>query len=150
MRPKPRPRIFLDTNVIFSGLYSSVGSPARIIDLLVDGRLEVVISQQVLEEVVRAFKQKLPSKLVALSTLLVNSRLEIRKDPSREEVVRWTELMNADDATILAAAIAAQPDYLVTGDKHFLDHPEVSEQTGLPIVSPAHFVRRLEDESETV
>ena len=43
---------------------------------------------------------------------------------------------NIDDATILAAAIGAAPDYFVSLDrKHFLQ-PEVAQGTGLRIGTP--------------
>ncbi len=49
MWPSPKPRIFLDSNVIFYGMYSSEKSTGVILERFIDGRLKVVISQQVLE-----------------------------------------------------------------------------------------------------
>ena len=109
----------------------------------VEGRLEVVISQQVLEEVVRAVKKKLLEVLPTLRRLLVSAPPEIRKNPPLEEIARWTEVIEAEDAAILAAAVAAQPDYLITGDKHFLGNPGISKKSGLHIVSPAQFLERF-------
>ena len=108
--------------------------------------MSVVISQQVLEEVVRTVKYKLPGALPALRTLLMNAPLEVSKDAASEEVVGWAELIDKGDAAILAAAIAAQPDYLITGDKHFLDNPNVGKKSGLTIISPADFLKFLEKE----
>jgi predicted nucleic acid-binding protein len=45
--------------------------------------------------------------------------------------------MGSEDASILAAAIAAQPDYLVTGDRRFFENAEIINRTGLRIVTPA-------------
>jgi len=47
------------------------------------------------------------------------------------------------DAAILAAAMGAQPDYFVTGDKHFTGNPGIAEEAGLHIVTPARFLRLL-------
>ena len=52
-------------------------------------------------------------------------------------------MLDFTDATILAAAIAAQPDYFVTGDKRFLA-PAIAERSGLRIVTPAQAVERLD------
>ena len=53
--------------------------------------------------------------------------------------------MALKDAPIVAAAIAAQVDYLVTYDrKHLLDPAEVTEKSGLRIVTP-HVVVNLLD-----
>lgn len=137
-------RVFLDTNVIFSGLYSSQGPCGMILDRLVEGRIGAVISQQVLEEVIRTMKQKLPEALPALNTLLVNVPLEIAADPSTEAIRPWIKEIHLADAAILASAIAAKPDYFVTGDNHFLEHPVIKERSGLIIVTPARFLKSLE------
>lgn len=114
-------------------------------ECFVEGRLKVVISQQVLEEVVRTVKEKLPEALPALRRLLMSAPPEVRKNPPLEEVIRWAEVIGAEDAAILAAAVAAQPDYLITGDKHFFDNPSISEKSGLHIVTPAQFLERFMD-----
>lgn len=144
MWPNPKPRVFLDSNVIFSGMYSSAGAPGVILERFIQGKLSVVISQQVLEEVVRTIKGKLPEALPALRRLLMSAPPEIAKDPATEEVARWAEMLHIEDASILAAAIAAQPDYLVTGDRHFLEDPGIAHQSGLHIVTPAQLLQRIE------
>jgi len=84
--PEPKPHVFLDSNVIFSGLYSAKGAPGIILERFIEGKLRVVISQQVLDEVIRTIKAKLPEALPALSKLLVNAPPEIRKDPTPEKM----------------------------------------------------------------
>ena len=147
--PEPKPRVFLDSNVVFSGLYSARGAPAVILDRFIEGRLMVVVSQQVLDEVIRTIKEKLPEALPALRKLLLNTPPEIRKDPTPEEITRWSGLLDAGDATILAAAVAAQPDYFVTGDRHFTENPEIAEKADLHIVTPAQFIEARAKEGET-
>ena len=141
MPAKPKLRVFLDTNVIFSGLYSSEGPAGIILEHFINGKLLVVISQQVLEEVIGTIKEKLPESLPALRRLLLSVTLEIVKNPVPDEIARWSRvIMHPEDAIILAAAIAAQPDYFITGDKHFLENPEILERSGLSIVNPAQFL----------
>ncbi|MFH1485209.1 MAG: hypothetical protein ABIH46_03985, partial [Chloroflexota bacterium] len=65
---------------------------------------------------------------------------EIVEDPKPEEIAKWAEVINADDAAIMAPAVAAQVDYLVTGDQHFLDNPGVAERSGLRIATAAELV----------
>jgi len=145
--PEPKPRVFLDSNVIFSGIYSSRGAPGIILERFIEGRLRVVISQQVLDEVIQTIKEKLPKALPALRRLLVNMPLEICKDPAPEEVKRWAGLLDAGDAAILAAAVAAQPDYFVTGDRRFLENPNIAEKAKLQIVTPAQFMESMGKEA---
>jgi len=144
--PEPKPRVFLDSNVIFSGIYSSRGAPPVILERFIEGRLMVIVSQQVMDEVIRTIKEKLPEALPALRKLLMNAPPEIRKDPPLEEVKRWSELLDAGDAAILTAALSAQPDYFVTGDRHFTENPEIAEKAGLKIVTPAQFIEGRAEE----
>jgi putative PIN family toxin of toxin-antitoxin system len=137
----PEPRVFLDANVIFSGLYSSHGTPGTILKYLVEGRIKAVISQQVLEEVIRNIKEKLPEALPVLKGLLENVPLEIVADPSLEEISCWVNLIHPADAAILAAAIVAKPDYFLTGDNHFLGNPELINKSTLKIVTTANFLK---------
>ena len=86
---KAKPRIFLDTNVIFSGLYSPSGAPGKILEGFVKGKINVLISHQVLEELVRVMTIKLPEGLPALKVLLTNVPPEIIPDPPIEESGQW-------------------------------------------------------------
>ncbi|MBN1369690.1 MAG: putative toxin-antitoxin system toxin component, PIN family [Dehalococcoidaceae bacterium] len=142
MPAKPELRVFLDTNVIFSGLYSAKGAPGTILDHYVQGKFKVVVSRQVLDELVYTLKQKLPHALPALRTFLINMPPEVTPDPPLAEIRRWNALQPGD-AAILAAAITAKPDFFVTGDNHFLDNADALKQTGLNIVTPADFLKQV-------
>ena len=139
--PSHKILIFLDTNVLFSALYSGKGSAGLILDYFIDGRIEVVFSQQVLEEVIRNMKVKLPAALPVFRNLLLDNPPKIIENPSSKEVMQWAEYINFDDAGILASAFAVQPDYLVTGDKHFLDNHQIAMKSGLQIVTPTQFLQ---------
>lgn len=146
--PSDRPRVFLDSNVIFSGLYSPEGAPGIILEHFVRGSIRVVVSQQVLEEVVRTVRAKLPDALPALRRLLVGIPPEVVADPGHEEIERCMKKMALGDAAVLAAAAGAQPDYFITGDKHFTQSPAIGEEAGLRIVTPAQFLELLEQHAE--
>ncbi len=143
-----RTRVFLDSNVLFSGLYSPEGAPGIILEHFVKGSISVVVSQQVLEEVVRTIKARLPGALPALRRLLVSTPPEVIADPQLQEVERWTEKLPLGDAAILAAAIGARPDCFVTGDRHFTGNPGIAEEAGLHIVTPTAFLRLLERDAD--
>lgn len=144
MASKPRPRVFLDSNVIFSGLHSSHGPPGAILDQAIHGDFVLVVSRQVLEEIVRTIKAKLPEALPALSNLLMSVPLEVVADPPLEGLKPWHPALRAGDAGILAAAVAAQPDYFVTGDSHFLDRADAIRASGLLILTSAQFLKTLD------
>ena len=148
MAPRHRPRVFLDSNVVFSGLYSPEGAPGIILEHFVKGSIRVVVSQQVLEEVVRTIRSNLPGALPALRALLVSIPPEVVADPTPQDMKYWMKKLPLGDAAILAAAIGAQPDYFVTGDKHFAEDQSIAREAGLHIVSPADFLRLLERDDE--
>ena len=60
MPKKTKLRFFLDNHILLSGLYSSENSPGKILEYFIEGRISVVISQQVLEKIVRVVKDTLP------------------------------------------------------------------------------------------
>jgi putative PIN family toxin of toxin-antitoxin system len=130
-------RVFLDTNVLFSGMHTPDGPAGSILEHLVLGRISAVICQQVLDELVRVFNRKLPGMLFALREFLINARIEIDRDSDPEDAAQWSGLVPEEDCIILAAAVAAEPDYFVTGDRHFLGNIEVEEACGLIICSPS-------------
>lgn len=140
MEQKAKLRVFLDSNVILSGLHSDKGSPGIIIDYFVKGKIKVIISRKVLSEVILVIKLKLPHILSQLRNFLINFPPEIVKDPDGNEIKKFTELINKDDAVILAAAITSNPDYLVTGDKHFFEDSIIKEKLDLKIVTPSEFL----------
>lgn len=49
------------------------------------------------------------------------------------------QLRDQDDVIILAAALAANADFIVTGDQDLLT---LNEFTGIPIVTPKDFLNR--------
>ena len=137
-------RVFLDTNVLFSGFYSEGGPPGEILNLYVRGEITVVVSRQVLEELVVAIREKLPLAISALERLLTGVPPEVVADPPVAESDRARGVINAADAPILAAAMVARPDVFVTGNtRYFLDNPEVARVSGLRIMTPARFVDYL-------
>jgi predicted nucleic acid-binding protein len=140
MAEKTNVRVFLDSNVIFSGLYSGGGPPGAVLEQAVEGRFSMVISRQVLDEVVRTIAAKLPAALPVLQELLVNMPLEVCDDPDASAVEVWSKVVGAGDAPIAAAASAAEVDFLVSGDSHFLKAGAAAKKKGLRIVSPSAFV----------
>lgn len=140
MAGKDKTRVFLDSNVIFSGLYSGDGPPGAILEQAVEGGFLPVISRQVLDEVVRIIAAKLPAALPALNTLLLSMPLEICDDPDPSAVKAWAKITGTDDAPIAAAASAAEVDFLVNGDSHFLAARAAAGKKGLRILSPSDFM----------
>ena len=136
-------RVFLDSNVFISGLYSEKGGPGIILDYFIAGKIVIIISQKVLNEVIEVLQEKLPEVLPFLQEFLLSYPPEIIKDAKPENIKRWSGLVNEDDAMILESAISSEPDYFITGDKHFFGSPLIEKRSGLKILRPENFANIL-------
>ena len=144
MAEKPDHRIFVDSNVLISGIFSPEGAPAKILYLHTSGRVTIVVSQLILTETVLTLREKKPDALSALNAFLTNSPPEIVINPSIDQVKKWTDYLHFEDAAIFAAAISSDPEYFVTGDKHFHSTLSLAEKSVLQIVTPAQLIRLLD------
>ncbi len=130
-------RVFFDASALFAAAYSETGSARDLIRLAIQKRIQAVISPEVLTETERNLTKKAPGKLEAFKQLLAVIEPEIVPSPTPEVVWEIEQYVAQKDAPIIAAAIAAKPDYVVTYDRRdLLDPPEVAEKSGLKIVTP--------------
>ena len=134
-------RVFLDTNVLYSGLHSPHGLPNRVLEAATTTAIQAIISSTVLAELTRNIRRKAPHLLGLVRELVTDMEPELAQEPSDEEAERWLAAGLGTDARIVAAALDAQVDYFCTGDRRLLARTEVS---GLRIVSPAELVKILE------
>lgn len=133
-------RAFLDTSALIAGLLSPTGSAHEVIRLFEIGVVELVLSRQVLIEADRNLAAKLPAILDAYHDFLARLSPHIVEDPSREAVGRAMNVIHHADAPILAAAMAADVDYLITWNTRHFHKPTVREFVSFPIVTPAEFL----------
>jgi putative PIN family toxin of toxin-antitoxin system len=133
-------KVFIDSNVFISGLYSGKGSPGLIINNFIFGDIDISISQKVLNEIIVVLKEKMSDILPTLQKFLLSHPPEIIKDPTSKNIAKWSGIINKNDAMILESAITCQPDYFITGDKHFFENPLIAHKSGLKIVKPQEFL----------
>ncbi len=114
-------RVVLDTNVFISAILWG-GIPGHIYEEV--ARFELITSEEQLQELKRVFSYEKFADTIARKgetplTLLLAIRGEVRViQPAQvsREVIR-----DEDDLIILGTAVGGTADYLVTGDKDFLD-----------------------------
>lgn len=133
--------VILDTNIWVSRLLWG-GPPGRILDLAGAKQIRVSISALQLEEIDRTLaKPKLQPKLNQLSTssaTIIKAIRAISQTVPAAPVTLET-LRDPDDAIILAVAIAADADVIITGDRDLLI---LTEFSGIPILTPQTFLTR--------
>lgn len=130
-------KVILDTNVFISGVFYS-GAPNQILNAWRDGKIQLVISHDILREYLRVgeiFADKFPSIDLQpiLDLVTIEAELHVVEDLS-ERVCS-----DPDDDKFLACAIASGSKIIVSGDKHLV---KVSGFHGIEILKPHEFIKR--------
>jgi uncharacterized protein len=134
-------KVILDTSVFVAAFGSKTNSsPVKILDIWVDGQFALVMSPQLLEELVAKLSQRGVSEqtLVVLVAKIAAIALHI---PGAYQATRLDQI-DPDDNKFLAAAFEAKADYLVSVDNHLLS---LKYYHGTQIVTPALFLRSLQE-----
>jgi predicted nucleic acid-binding protein len=113
--PPPRPRVFLDADVLFAGAAAPTehGASLTLLRLAELTLIEALASRQVVTEAERNLAHKLPAALPAFQ-VIVGRCLRVVPDPTPEELARVAGLAHAEDLPILAAALREGCPWLVT------------------------------------
>ncbi len=129
-------RVFIDSSVLFSAVYSSRGYPRDLLLLGVREQIILVISSLVKEETTRNLAGFAPETLPLLENMFEWIPFEII-NPSKSAVIEAASVVALKDAPILAAAKAARVGALVSLDKrHLLDRPELEKFISGKILRP--------------
>ncbi len=134
-------RVLLDTNVILSGLNYS-GNEQRVLELGYQLRFELVLSEHLLDEVLRGLLRKFDWSSVRATSALA----DLRRVASIVEPPRSADIIPDDhpDNRVLECAVHASASYLVTGDrKHLLP---LGEFEGVRILRAPEFLALLSSE----
>lgn len=137
-------RIFADANILIAGADSRSGASRAVLLLAEVGLFRLVVSRQVLDEAERNLRKKLPRALPNFAEQMSILNMEILPDPSVEEAAKWEDAIEAKDAPIIAAAVLAKVDRILSlNTKDFTK--EVAEKCGIPIQTPAQFIQNIRE-----
>ena len=135
-------KVVLDTNVVISGLLWT-GAPRKILEAADEERLFLFTSRELLEELAyvlrrQKFKVALAKRGVdfkdVLGQIVRLARLVVPK-PFSEVVIA----QDPSDDMVLACAVTAAADVIVSGDEHLL---ALKRFRGIPILSPSAFLQQ--------
>ena len=131
-------KVVLDTNVIVSAIVFG-GKPELILNLITAEKVDGYISRFIIAETCGILRQKFKhteSEIEAIEETLKNAFSLIEPNFSISIVKD-----NLSDNKILACALAAKADYLISGDKkHILLLKKIKN---VPILSPEQFLKLL-------
>jgi putative PIN family toxin of toxin-antitoxin system len=133
------PRVVLDSNVIISAFLFG-GPPARVLDRAAAGAVQCFTSLPILDEVREVLRRPKFGLSPAQALALVEEFHDLC------QVVTPTERVHAvpgdpDDNMILACAMAAGAEVIISGDSHLL---KLGQWRSIRILSPAEFMREIE------
>lgn len=130
-------RILIDTNILISAALSSNGTPYKAFLKSVTFPNKGIVCDQNIEEMRRIFNRKFPQKIPLLEHFLSIALLALEIVPApTEEVDSETFIRDVADRPILRAALKANVDVLLTGDKDFIE----SGIKNPKILTPAQFM----------
>lgn len=135
-------RLVLDTNTVLSGLLWQ-GTPGQLIEAAKQQKVDLFSSTPLLAElhgvITRAkFANALAGRGLQVQTLFEGyaALVQLIVPANITPVV----LRDPADNAVLACALAAHADWIVSGDAHLLD---LKQYQNIPIISAAQAVRRL-------
>jgi hypothetical protein len=117
----PKPRVFVDADVIFAGSASpsTHGASYVVLRMAELTLVECITSQQAITEVERNLAEKLPDKLPAFH-LLAQRCLQVVPDPAPADLATCAGQASPEDLPILVAALREKCSYLLTfNERHF-------------------------------
>ena len=136
-------RVVADTNILVSALQFG-GKPKQLLDLAVDGQIELAVSEAIIAEALRVLRDKFERT----PEWLAEADRQIRVVARLVEPTESITAIEADptDDRILECAVAAESEVIVSGDRHLLD---LKSFRGMPIQRVADFLRTLQTPPES-
>ena len=127
-------RVLIDTNVLISAALNPNSVPSQAYRKAASYPNRGLICEQNVDELKRIFNKKFPSRLATLDKFLSTALLTLELVPTpSDEMAAESLIRDVKDRPILRAAIDAQADVLLTGDKDFLEsgveHPATMTPT---------------------
>ena len=134
-------RWVLDTNVAIAGLLWA-GPPHRLLELAIEGRVALFSSPALLDELEHTLHYPKFAKRIAQANTSPSALAEryaaLVALVTPDHVPRVVP-NDIDDDQVIACAVAAKANLIVSGDRHLLDVGERFQD--IPIVSPAEALR---------
>jgi hypothetical protein len=133
-------RLVLDTNIYVSNLISEKGNPAKIVRWWLEGEFDVLVSQPIIDEMLRVSGyERIQKKYAQVREKRLEYAALIAEQALWIEPQEKLDVIAADesDNRYVECAVAGGAQYIITGDEHLL---ELGEYEGIRVLTPAAFV----------
>lgn len=138
---KRKPKVFVDSSVLIAASISSKGSARDLLYQGLQANFILYISDVVLEESERNILLKAPNALEDFGIFkkyLETNLVEV----NRSKILKIAKIVERKDAPIVAGAVTAKADYLVTYDrKHLLQYKkDIRESFKIKVITPDELI----------
>ncbi len=138
-------KVVLDTNVVISGLLWA-GPSKRLIEFAAEGRLDLFTSRELIVELNEVIRRK--KFLDRLQRAGITPEVVVGNYVAFASVVEAPPIApivasDPDDDAVIACALAAQADWVVSGDHHLFN---LNRPIDIQILSPVQALALVDDQ----
>jgi putative PIN family toxin of toxin-antitoxin system len=139
----PCVKVFLDASVFVAAAGSPAGGSSKIILMAEKKKIRLLTTRTALNEAERNIKKKMDmQKLLKFYTDIGTIEPEIVEETYADEEARWRALTADRDVHILAGAIKAGADVLISLDRRHILSARVKDSFPIPLMEPGEFLGR--------
>ena len=136
--------VFLDTSVLIAAIFSDSGGSREILKLSEMGLINIIVSINVINEIEQVLKIKAPNLIPKFVTLLKIAKIRKSVSANKELVLKMSKFIKYNpDAIIVADAIYANANWLVSLDKKHILSIKLPKSQKMKISTPAVFIKYI-------
>ncbi|MBI2227290.1 MAG: putative toxin-antitoxin system toxin component, PIN family [Betaproteobacteria bacterium] len=135
-------RLVLDTNIVISGLLWN-GPPRRLLDAAISGTVDIYTSAVLITELREALAYPKFARRITANADSVDrciGRFMAIANLTAAATIEGTVSADPDDDHVIACALSAQADVIVSGDAHLLDLKSFHR---MPIITATDALARI-------
>ena len=133
-------RVVIDTNIFISSFFG--GNPRKIIDLWKEGKINLCLSSDILDEYIDVLQRFLGINSKEINELLnlfsKGTNILFTKNTPSIDVIK----KDPADNKFIACAVKLKADYIITGDSAL---KEIKKYFNIKIISPSRFLNDFKD-----
>jgi len=130
-------KVVFDTNVLISAILFG-GHPRKCFELVLEGKIELFISKGIIDEfegVLKREKFGIPEETLRYIISSLDSIANFVNPEAKYDIVE----KDPEDNKFIECAIAADADFIISGDAHLL---EISQFRKTKILNPSDFLKQ--------
>lgn len=135
-------RVVLDTNQLVSALICPQGHPAQIMQAWRQGKIELVLSRDILDELDNVLHRPCIKNKYHLSHTDIADFLRLLQQYTLivQGAIDVDVAEDPDDNIVFACAVESGADYIISGDHHLVD---IGEYQGIRIIRASTLLQML-------